>query len=194
MLFRSYDNLRSVQAELQGLLSVLRNDLEVKTAGLQERRQFLESRLAEIDNRLAADVDARNAAAERRRGVERQLAALERLAALVEGHASTLDVRQGELQEIRRRQSDEVRAISQRLDEARKERSTNEQLLEERRERNRRVDIEEAEVRMRLEATVEALRRDHSCEPQAAINAPMPELPDGVTPIAKVREIGRAHV
>ena len=124
----AYDNLRSVQAELQGLLSVLRNDLEVKTAGLQERRQFLESRLAEIDNRLAADVDARNAAAERRRGVERQLAALERLAALVEGHASTLDVRQGELQEIRRRQSDEVRAISQRLDEARKERSTNEQL------------------------------------------------------------------
>ena len=187
----AYDNLRSVQAELQGLLSVLRNDLEVKTAGLQERRQFLESRLAEIDNRLAADVDARNAAAERRRGVERQLAALERLAALVEGHASTLDVRQGELQEIRRRQSDEVRAISQRLDEARKERSTNEQLLEERRERNRRVDIEEAEVRMRLEATVEALRRDHSCEPQAAINAPMPELPDGVTPIAKVRELER---
>ena len=187
----AYDNLRSVQAELQGLLSVLRNDLEVKTAGLQERRQFLESRLAEIDNRLAADVDARNAAAERRRGVERQLAALERLAALVEGHASTLDVRQGELQEIRRRQSDEVRAISQRLDEARKERSTNEQLLEERRERNRRVDVEEAEVRMRLEATVEALRRDHSCEPQAAINAPMPELPDGVTPIAKVRELER---
>ena len=60
-----------------------------------------------------------------------------------------------------------------------------------RRERNRRVDIEEAEVRMRLEATVEALRRDHSCEPQAAINAPMPELPDGVTPIAKVRELER---
>ena len=49
----------------------------------------------------------------------------------------------------------------------------------------------EAEVRMRLEATVEALRRDHSCEPQAAMDAPMPELPDGVTPIAKVRELER---
>ena len=190
-LASAYDNLRSVQAELQGLLSVLRNDLEVKTAGLQERRQFLEARLAEIDSRLAADVEARNAAAERRRAVERQLAALVRLSALVEGHASALDVRQGELQEVRRRQSDEVRAISQRLDEARKERSTNEGALEERRERNRRIDVEEAEVRMRLEATVEALRRDHSCEPQAAMDAPMPNLPDGVSPISKVRELER---
>ena len=187
----AYDSLRSVQAELQGLLSVLRNDLEVKSAGLQERRQFLQSRLGDVEARLNADVEARNAAAERRNKIEVGLNALVRLSALVEKHSATLDARQAELQEIRRRQSDEVRAISQRLDEARKDRTSNEQLLEERRERNRRVEVEEAEVRMRLEATIEALRRDHSVEPQAAIDTPQPELPEGTTPIARVRELER---
>lgn len=187
----AYDSLRSVQAELQGLLSVLRNDLEVKSAGLHERRQFLQSRLSDVETRLNADVEARNAAAERRNKIEIGLNALVRLTALVEKHSATLDARQAELQEIRRRQSDEVRAISQRLDEARKDRTSNEQLLEERRERNRRVEVEEAEVRMRLEATVEALRRDHSVEPQAAIDTPQPELPEGTSPIARVRELER---
>ncbi|MDA0298073.1 MAG: AAA family ATPase [Actinobacteria bacterium] len=187
----AYDSLRSVQAELQGLLSVLRNDLEVKSAGLQERRQFLQSRLSDVEARLNADVEARNAAAERRNKIEIDLSTLVRLSTLVEKHSATLDARQAELQEIRRRQSDEVRAISQRLDEARKDRTSNEQLLEERRERNRRVEIEEAEVRMRLEATIEALRRDHSVEPQAAIDTHQPELPEGTSPIARVRELER---
>ena len=102
-----------------------------------------------------------------------------------------LDARQNHLQETRRRQSDEVRAISQRLDEARKERNANETALEERRERNRRVEVEEAEVRMRLEATIEALRRDHSVEPHVAVESPMPELPENTSPISKVRELER---
>lgn len=190
-LSHAYDTLRSVQAELQALLSVLRNDLEVKTAGLQERRQFLESRLADIDMRLSADADARNAAAERRRRIEATLNAIVRLSYLVDGHSSSLDSRQVELQDIRRRQSDEVRAISQRLDESRRDRSGNEQLLEERRERNRRVEIEEAEVRMRLEAAIDALRRDQQVEPQVAIDAELPALPENMTPVSRLRELER---
>jgi chromosome segregation protein len=77
------------------------------------------------------------------------------------------------------------------LDEARKERNASETALEERRERNRRVEVEEAEVRMRLEATIEALRRDHSVEPQVAVDSPMPELPESTSPISKVRELER---
>ena len=190
-LSTAYDTLRSVQAELQGLLSVLRNDLEVKTAGLQERRTFLQSRLTDVETRLNADVEARNAAAERRTKIEQGLTALVRLSGQVEKHSAALDARQNELQEARRRQSDEVRAISQRLDEARKERNASETALEERRERNRRVEVEEAEVRMRLEATIEALRRDHSVEPQLAVDSPMPELPENTSPITKVRELER---
>ncbi|MHB1130217.1 MAG: chromosome segregation SMC family protein [Ilumatobacteraceae bacterium] len=186
-----YDALRSVQAELQALLSVLRNDLEVKTAGLQERRQFLESRLADVETRLSADADARDAAAVRRRRVEASLNAIVRLAYFVEGRNATLDARQATLQEVRRRQSDEVRSISQRLDESRRERSGLEQQLDGKRERNRRVEIEEAEVRMRLEAAVDSLRRDQQVEPQVAIDTPMPILPEGITPISRLRELER---
>jgi len=140
---------------------------------------------------LNADVEARNAAAERRTKIEQGLTALVRLSAQVEKHSAALDARQNELQEARRRQSDEVRAISQRLDEARKERNASETALEERRERNRRVEVEEAEVRMRLEATIEALRRDHSVEPKVAVDSPLPELPENTSPISKVRELER---
>jgi chromosome segregation protein len=190
-LAAAYDALRSVQAELQGLLSVLRNDLEVKTAGLQERRQFLEARLTEIDLRLNADVEARNEAAQRRTRIESSLNALTRLGDVVSTHATTLDARQAELLAARQRQSDEVRAIAQRLDEARKDRATKEQALEERRERNRRIEVEETEVRLRMEAAIETLRRDHSMEPQGAIDTPMPQLAEGVSPVGRVRELER---
>ena len=97
----------------------------------------------------------------------------------------------GELQEIRRRQSDEVRAIAARLDEARRSRAEAERQLDELRERARRVELDEAEVRLRLEGAVEALRRDHDIEPDAAIAAPMPELPEGITAAARVRDLDR---
>ncbi len=187
----AYDSLRSVQAELHGLLSLLRNDLEVKTAGLQERRQFLNSRLADVEARLSVDSDARNAATQRRLQVEGALHAIVRLSSFVDGMKDSLDGRQKLLLEARRRQSDEVRLISKRLDESRKERSDLEHQLDERRERNRRVEIEEAEVRMRLEASVDSLRRDQQVEPQIAVDTPLPKLPDGVTPIARMRELER---
>ena len=84
-----------------------------------------------------------------------------------------------------------MREISARLDAARKERQANEKSLEERRELNRRVEIEQGEVRVRLEASIDALRREIEVEPQVAIDTPAPELPDGMTPVLKVRELER---
>jgi chromosome segregation protein len=190
-LASSYDDLRSVQAELQGLLSVLRNDLEVKSAGLQERRTFLSARLGELQQRLAADAEARDAAAERRTRMEASASALARLAEVVESHLKVLDARQAALNEVRQRQSDEVRAIGARLDEARLDRTEKERQLEVQRARNSRVEFDEAEVRMRMESTVAALRRDHSIEPEAAIAAPLPQLAGGMAPAARVRELER---
>ncbi len=187
----AYDTLRLVQAELHGLLSLLRNDLEVKTAGLRERRQFLESRLADVEERLSVDADARNAAAIRRLQVEGALNAVIRLTSFADGKKKLLDARQKVLHEVRRRQSDEVRSISKRLDESRRDRSELEHQLEEKRERNRRVEIEEAEVRMRLEASIDSLRRDQQVEPQIAVDTPSPKLPEGVTPVARMRELER---
>ena len=168
-----------------------RQDLEVRNAGLHERQAFLERRLQETERRLEADVAARAEAAQRREAVERSLAAVERLGALVEAHRHVIEGRHLELLEIRRRQSDEVRGIASRLDALRRRRSAAEKELEESRERMRRVEIDEAEVRMRLEGAVEALRRDHDMEPAAAEAAEMPPLGDGVGAAARVRDLER---
>jgi len=185
---------RELRAQLDARAAALaarRQELEVRNAGLHEREAFLERRLEETERRLEADAQARAEAAERRVAVERSLVALDRLGALVTEHRRTIEGRHGELLEVRRRQSDEVRAIAARLDEARRRRSGAERELDELRERSRRIELEDAEVRLRLETAVEALRRDHDVEPAVAEAAPMPPLPEGVAAPARVRDLER---
>ncbi len=188
---RARGELRAKLDAQAAVLASQRQELSVRNAGLHERQQFLERRLTETERRLAADAEARLLAAERRRAVERSLEAIERLAGVVEAHRHVIEGRHAELAEIRRRQSDEVRQIASRLDEARRGRAAAEKQLEETRERSRRLELEEAEARMRLEAAVEALRRDHDCEPVVAEAAEMPVLPEGVGPSARVRDLER---
>ncbi|MGZ6950046.1 MAG: AAA family ATPase, partial [Ilumatobacteraceae bacterium] len=168
-----------------------RQDVDVRNAGLHERQQFLERRLHETERRLEVDAEARAHAGQRRREVEQDLHAVENLAALVDGHRHVIEARHAELVEIRRKQSDEVRGIAQRLDDLRRRRSAAEKALDENRERSRRVEIDEAEVRMRLEGVVEALRRDHDLEPEAAEAASLPQLPEGISAAARVRDLER---
>ncbi len=172
-------------------LAAMRQDLEVRNAGLHERQGFLERRLEETERRLAADVQARAAAAERRVAVERSLVAIERLAMLVDAHRHVIEGRHTELLEVRRRQSDEVRSIAARLDDARRRRTVAERELDENRERQRRVELDDAEAKLRLETAVETLRREHDVEPEVAEAAEMPPLAEGVNPSAKVRDLER---
>jgi len=180
------------QMEAQGALLVgKRQDLEVRGASLHERQGFLQRRLDDTERRLTADATARTHAAERRVAVERSMQAVERLAALVDSHRRVIEVRHNELLEIRRRQSDEVRAVSERLEGLRRRRSQAETELEATRERSRRLEIEDTEIRVRLEGALESLRREHDLEPEVAEAAPMPELPEGTNPSARVRELER---
>ncbi|MBU6241348.1 MAG: chromosome segregation protein SMC [Acidobacteria bacterium] len=172
-------------------LALRRKDLEVKSVGLVERQQFVQRRLDETEARLAADTEARAQAAEQRIRLQRSFDAIVRLSDLVDRHRITTEALLVELHEARRRQSDEVREVAARLDSARRERQATERELDEQRERGRRIEIEEAEVRMRLEAAVEALRRDLEIEPEVAEAAEMPVVPEGATPIARVRELER---
>ena len=174
-----------------GLLAARRKDLEVRNAGFHERQGYLERRLAEAERRLEADVVARAEAAERRTRIERALGAIDRIAALVDGHRHDIETDWRRLQDIRRRQTDEVRALSQRLDQCRRERSTAERELDELRERARRNEMEHVEARMRMEQAVESVRRDLDTEPEAAEQAPMPDVPEGVSPPARVRDLER---
>jgi chromosome segregation protein len=173
------------------LLAARRQDLEVRNAGLLERQAFLERRIDDTERRLTADAEARAGAATRREELQRTLDALTALGATVERRRAQVDTRHAHLSELRRRQSDEVRAVAGRLDGLRRRRAAAEQELDGLRERDRRVEVEAAEVKLRLEGAVEGLRRDHDLEPDAAMAAPLPELPEGTNPAARARELER---
>ena len=186
--------VRSTQVDIDSRATSVvarRREFDAKAAGLRERKGLVDARLAEIESRLQADQGARSAASDQRSRVEAVLSAVVRLSSIVEGHVRTLEAQQIELQDLRRRQSSEVREISHRLDEARRERSEIEKQLEGQRERNRRVELEESEVKVRLEGAIETLRRDLEVEPQRAIDTPLPELPEGTNPLARQRELER---
>lgn len=168
-----------------------RREFDAKVVGLRERQGFLNTRISELESRLQADAGARSAAGEHRSRIESMLGAVVRLSGIVEDHVRSLQLRQTELQELRRRQSSEVREISQRLDESRRQRSAHEKQLEESRERNRRIELEESEVKVRLEGAIDTLRRDLEVEPQRAIDTPLPELPEATNPLARQRELER---
>jgi chromosome segregation protein len=188
---RSRQQARSELDARAAVLTGRRRDLDVRVAALAERAQFLQDRIEATERRLAADAAARARAEERRIVIERSLGALDRLGALVDSRREVLDAHHGELVERRRRQSDEVRALSTRLDELRAGRAAAERSLDEVRERARRAEVEEAEARLRLESAVEMLRHDLDVEPEVAEAAPVPELPEGTSARGRVRELER---
>jgi chromosome segregation protein len=172
-------------------VGALRTDLEMRSVSVVERREFLTRRLEEVNERLARSAAERDEARTRREQLDRQAVALERLAALAAYVHDEAGVRLADLRERRRRQSEATRAVAAELDGLRKERAEAERHLAELRERTQRVEVEAAEVRLRLEAATEALRRDLDCEPDTAMAAEAPELAEGVTPAARIRELER---
>ena len=183
-----------VRAELEARASALasrRKDLEVRNAGLHERQQLLERRLDETERRLAADAEARVAAEGQRVRVERDIAAIDRLAELIAERRTVIEALHVDLVAQRRRQSDEVRGLTSELDQLRRSRSDKEQSLDASRERARQAELGEAEAKLRLETAIETLRRDLDIEPAVAEAAALPELPDGATPAGRVRELER---
>jgi chromosome segregation protein len=188
---RARGELRAELEARSAALASRRKDLEVHNAGLHERQQLLERRLDETERRLAADAEARVEAESRRTMIERDIGAIDRLVERVDAHRDVVEVLHTDLVEQRRRQSDEVRGLTSELDQHRRARSEKEHALDASRERARQAELGEAEAKLRLEAAIEAVRRDLDIEPEVAEAAPMPVLPDGATPAGRVRELER---
>jgi chromosome segregation protein len=182
---------KSELEERAGAAGSLRADLEVRSAGLEDRRQFLRRRLTEVEARLEGSMEARREAEVRRADLDAKQTAVDRLAGLVGGRLATVEGELAELRDRRRRQSEAQRAAATRLDGLRHERVEAERKLEETREKARRAELDEAEVTLRLEAAVEACRRDLDAEPAAAMAADAPVMAEGVTPTARARELER---
>ncbi|MDQ3679404.1 MAG: chromosome segregation protein SMC [Actinomycetota bacterium] len=170
-------------------VSTLRTDLEVRAAALEERRSLLSRRLAEVGERLLALGQQQEAAARRRGQLERMATATARLAAVVATRLSVVDLRLEALHEQRRRRQTSARAALEHLEGLRAKRAASRRELEEVRDRGRQAELEESGLRLRLEATVDAVRRELGCDPMDDIGAPCPELPAGVSPLDRLGQL-----
>jgi chromosome segregation protein len=168
-----------------------RTALEMRRTTLEDRRTFLHRRLAEVEERLAGSVEQRRHAEARRVELDATGRALDRLSDLVGARQVTLDEHLRAMRERRRRETEEQRTLSAQLDGLRRERATGERALEELRERSRRIELDEAEVRLRLEQAIATCRQQLDVEPEAAVSAPPPDLPADVTPTVRVHELER---
>jgi chromosome segregation protein len=188
---RRMGEARSRLEELAADVGSRRSDLEVRSASVVERGAFLRARASEVERRLEGAAAERAAAESRRLELERASVAIGRLSQLVATATVTIETRLNDLRDRRRRQSEAARRVAAVLDERRRRRADEERALTEERERLQRAELDEAEVRLRVEAAVEALRRDLDCEPDAAIAAECPPLDEGVTAGARIRELER---
>jgi len=183
---RQLAKARSEIEERAASVGSLRSDVEVRAAGLQEREASLTKRLAELDERLERDKDQRDAAEEQRLSLDRRAAVLKSLLAAVQARTAIVESRLADVRERRRRQSEAAQAITRRLDSLRRDRSAAEKRLEELRSVLMKAEIEEAELRTRLQSRVDHLRADHDLAPDVAVSAACPELPDGMEPARRV--------
>jgi chromosome segregation protein len=172
-------------------LRASRANLDVRASTIDERRRLLQRRSAEVESRLSAHRADRATAGERRVAMAQQGAALERLSAVVAERVAVLEAKVAELRALRQRQIGLVHDVAQRLDGQRRERTEAERDLTAVRERARRAELDEAEIRLRLETATETLRRDFECDPETARAAECPELAPGTSPEQRVRELER---
>jgi chromosome segregation protein len=191
---RQRDEARAGRAEIDRLRSqaaALRRDYELRGATVEERRAVLNARLAEVEARLAVRPDEEARARARRAAMERRRAAIAEIADRLASRTGQIEELAERLRTRRREQSEAARAAGRRLDGLRARRSEAERQSTELRDRAGKLEVEEAEIRLRLEQAVEQVRREFDCEPDAAIAAPVPEAPAGISLPGRARELER---
>jgi chromosome segregation protein len=183
--------VRARLAERQAAVGALRRDLEVRVAGLEERRALTTKRLAEVEARLQRNVAERDAAAGRRQQLLEVAAVTARLAEIMVDRQARVEQLVEVLRVQRRSEVEATRAVSDRLEQFRRQRAAAERQLAELRERIGRAEVEEADARVRLESLTETVRRELDCEPEATRDAICPELPAGTSAASRRSELER---
>ena len=158
-----------------------RQELEVRVAGVAERRRVLTERHAEVERRLAGHAEERASAAARRERLEAEGTALRRLEHLVDAEQQRLDQVFDELRHDYQDQVDAVRAGGEKLEQLRQDRHTTEQRLDAVRNRTRALDLEANEVDLRTETLQEHIHRDLNARPEELVGLPEPEAPENTT-------------
>ncbi|MFM7064835.1 MAG: hypothetical protein ACKO04_15305, partial [Actinomycetes bacterium] len=182
---------RAALEEAATSVSARRAELAVRMATTDEARRFVTERLGQIEERLARQVADRDAATDRRQYLEAKVAATDRLLAFVEARRGVVESHVTDLQEERRRQSEAARSVTTRLEGIRQERRAGETQLGELRLKLQQAEVSDAETQVRVEGVAETIRTELDVDPETAVAAECPPLPEGVTAPAKVRELER---
>ena len=188
---RSQREARVQLEQHRATVRALRTDLKVRAGGLEERRALLSRRRGEVEERLSHHTEERARAGRRRVELENRARATTGLAAMVGAGLAELESGLAVAHQDRTRQQAATRAATERLENLRRQRVAAERGLAELRERTQRAELESTEVRLRLEAATDTLRRELDCEPATAIAAACPELPPGTGAATRVRELER---
>ncbi len=173
----AWEALSARRDEVSARRETARRSREEAAAALArsaERRELLERRIEQIRSELAdlAVLPVDDPRIGNLRDVEE---ASERLVGLVRRHIETLRARQ-------RRIRGEVGDVDEALRTAEEQRETLESSITEHKERLATLAVELTELRVRREAAGERIRRDADATEQEALDAPRPELDEGVTP------------
>ncbi|MFZ4584866.1 MAG: chromosome segregation protein SMC [Acidimicrobiia bacterium] len=168
-----------------------RRDLEVRTAAATERRSVLTARLSEVEARLARQPDAQAKAERRRTELAQRSARYARATERLSLYLATVEALHERLRTQRREQSEAARAATEALEGLRRDRGEVERELQEARELAQRTEVDEAETKLRLETLVERIRAELDMEPEATLDAPVPDVPGGTTMSGRARELER---
>jgi chromosome segregation protein len=182
---------RSRLAERSRTLASVRRELEVKVAGLEERRTLMARRLHEVEERLLENVAERDEAGARREKAQRMAEVTDRLLGFVQAKEEAVTAALTRLREARRAETEAIKERTDRLEQLRRHRSAAERQLTETRERINRIELDETESRLRLEGLTDSIRRDLDCEPEAVKAVTCPELPPGTSATSRRGELER---
>jgi len=146
-------------------------------------------RLAEVADGLVTLAARQEAVVGRRESLQMAAMVTARLAAGVTARLSEIEARLDALHKQRRRRQAAARAALDHLEQLRRRRAATRHALDEVRELQQQAELNESGLRMRLDATAEAVRRDLGCELDDVVAAPCTELPPNTSPEARLARI-----
>lgn len=188
---RLWREARGVLEARSGELRSQRHQLEVKSKSLGERSEFLGRRLESLEARLAQHKVEVEQAAQRRVRIQTSIEVIGRLKALVDSRISTVADELEVVREFRRAERERQREVTERLESVRRQRSSIERELLQVGEKRQQFEVRQAEIRTRLEGLLETLERELGVQPEVAMEAPEPELPEGKTAKQRATELDR---
>ena len=186
---RAVESLRQRIAAVSARQAAQAQALEAGAAAQQQRRTALEHRLRAIAQRLAGHESSRTAASARLERSEHITTALDRLALLLSGCRRRLDAEANRLRARHEARTELVHQLSDRLDALRRERDAVSARQESVRTELAALDVTDAERRTKRDVLVNTLRVEFDAEPETALAALPPPLPDGTTAKAHERSL-----